>query len=136
VCDVDRPRLTIVVLYTFYSSRGHAAPPEPFASARSSRGGRPGVMDDGPTKHITVGRSARACATPGPSESPWLATRERSNRADHLVVLRACHVQGTSAPVWGRQEFLLLAVQFRETVLFWILPNFGETFAKFALISH
>jgi len=34
------------------------------------------------------------------------------------------------------QEFFLLAVQFRETVLFWILPNFGETFAKFALISH
>jgi hypothetical protein len=34
---------------------------------------------------------------PGPSESPLLATRERSSRADHFVVLRACHAQGTRA---------------------------------------
>ena len=41
-------------------------------------------------------------------------------------------------PHWARQEFCLLAAQFRETVSFRIyltLPNFGETFAKFALIS-
>ena len=34
---------------------------------------------------------------PDPFESPLLATRERSSRADHFVVLRACHAQGTRA---------------------------------------
>ena len=34
---------------------------------------------------------------PDPSESTLLATRERSSRADHFVVLRACHAQGTRA---------------------------------------
>ena len=34
---------------------------------------------------------------PGPSESPLLAICDRCNRADHFVVLRACHAQGTRA---------------------------------------
>jgi hypothetical protein len=52
-----------------------------------------------------------------------------------LGEMHGLYVQGVYRG-WGRHEFCLLAAQFRETVLFWILPNFGETFAKFALISH
>ena len=39
------------------------------------------------------------------------------------------------SPAWARRDFFYLAAQFRETVSFLTLPNFGETFAKFALIS-